>query len=100
MTCDALNRALQADYGLGSITISSRIIFNYTYAYKLYFFFLITYRNNIGMYLENSISQDLNFAAFKNNGVLKPIFASNYEAEQEFNNFTDYLEKVDSFELN
>lgn len=99
MTSDALNRALSADYGLGSITISSRLFFNYTKAYKLYFFFLIAYRNNIGIYLVNSISKDLNFEGFKNNGVLKPIFSSNYNAKEEFNDFISYLKRVDEFEL-
>ena len=75
---------LQNDFSLGSITISSRLQFNYINAYKFYFFFLIPYRNNIGSYLTNSISKDLNFAAFKTNGVLKPIFKFNEDAEYEF----------------
>lgn len=99
MTSDALNRAFSADYGLGSITISSRIIFNYLNAYELYFFFLIAYRNNIGMYLRNSISKDLNFVAFKNNGVLNPIFSLKPEARLQFDKFIEYLSDVDEREL-
>lgn len=100
MTCDALLRALSFDYGLGSITISSRIIFNYKHAFKFYFFFLLAYRNNIGIYLESSISTDMNFSAFKDNGVLKPIFSIDTKAANDFNEFIAYLEKVDSIELN
>ena len=99
MTSDSLNRALSADFGLGSITISSRIIFNYAKAYELYFFFLVAYRNNIGMYLKNSISKDLNFGAFKNNGVLKPIFSFNPEAKSKFDQFMEKLRNVDESEL-
>ena len=100
MTCDALLRALKFDFGLGSITISSRIIFNHKNAFKFYFFFLIAYRNNIGKYLEHSISTDMNFSAFKNNGVLKPIFSLDTKAANVFDEFTAYLETVDSSELN
>ena len=84
----------KSDFTLGSITISSRIQFNYKTAYNFYFFFLIPYRNNIGTYLENSIITDLNFKAFTTNGVLKPIFNFDKQAEDEFDQFNKLLENI------
>lgn len=95
MSSDALLKALSTDYGLGSVTISSRINFNYKFAYKLYFFFLIAYRNNIGVYLKSSITDDLNFESFRNNGVLKPIFTSDKEAKELFDKFIKKINRVD-----
>lgn len=94
LSSEALSMLFQNDFSLGSITISSRLQFNYINAYKFYFFFLIPYRNNIGSYLTNSISKDLNFAAFKTNGVLKPIFKFNKDAEYEFLEFNKKLNTI------
>ncbi|MDA9279759.1 MBL fold metallo-hydrolase [bacterium] len=94
LSSEALAMLLQNDFSLGSITIASRIQFNYETAFKLYFFFLIPYRNNLGIYLNDSISKDLNFEAFKSNGVLKPIFHFNKEAERKFDTFNTQLEKL------
>lgn len=94
LSSEALSMLFQNQFALGSITISSRIQFNYQTAYKFYFFFLIPYRNNIGTYLEKSITLDLNFEAFKTNGVLKPIFNINKEAEINFNKFNDLLRNL------
>lgn len=92
LSSEALTMLFQNDFSLGSITISSRIQFNYDNAYKFYFFFLIPYRNNIGSYLKDSIVNDLNFEAFKTNGVLKPIFNFNKLAENKFDEFNKSLE--------
>ena len=54
--------------------------------------FLFPYRNNIGSYLKDSIVNDLNFEAFKTNGVLKPIFNFNKLAENKFDEFNKSLE--------
>lgn len=94
LSSEALAMLFQNDFSLGSITISSRIQFNYRNAYKFYFFFLIPYRNNIGTYLENSIIEDLNFNAFRTNGVLKPIFNFNKEAEEQFRVFNESLKTI------
>ena len=94
LSSEALSILFNNNYSLGSITISSRIQFNYENAYKFYFFFLISYRNNIGIYLKNSIPEDLNFKAFKNNGVLNPIFNFNKKAEKNFDNFNSLLENI------
>jgi len=94
VSSEALSMLFKSDFSLGSITISSRIQFNYKTAYKFYFFFLIPYRNNIGTYLENSIINDLNFKAFKTNGVLKPIFNFDKQAEDEFDQFNKLLENI------
>lgn len=94
VSSEALLLMLTTDFGLGSITISSRINFNYEKAFKLYFFFLLPYRNNIGVYLEDDLLEDLNFAAFKDNGVLRPIFKINEKARVNFGNFYSLLEAV------
>ena len=94
LSSEALWILFQNDFSLGSITISSRIQFKYENAYKFYFFFLISYRNNIGVYLKNSITKDLNFEAFRNNGVLKPIFNFNKQAEKNFNTFNNLLKSI------
>ena len=91
LSSEALKMLFQNDFSLGSITISSRIQFNYNNAYKFYFFFLIPYRNNIGTYLNDSIQNDLNFDAFRTNGVLKPIFNFHQKAENNFNDFNKKL---------
>lgn len=91
ISSEALKMLFQNDFSLGSITISSRIQFNYNNAYKFYFFFLIPYRNNIGTYLTDSIPNDLNFDAFRTNGVLKPIFNFHQKAENNFNKFNKRL---------
>lgn len=94
ISSEALSMLFKSDFALGSITISSRIQFNYKSAYKFYFFFLIPYRNNIGSYLESSFNKDLNFKAFKTNGVLKPIFHFDKNAEYEFDEFNKLLENL------
>lgn len=96
VSSEALSMLFQNDFALGSITISSRIQFNYLTAYKFYFFFLIPYRNNIGCYLTKSISDDLNFYAFRTNGVLKPIFKFHPAAEHQFVEFNKKLEALDA----
>ena len=94
LSSEALAILFKNDFSLGSITTSSRIQFNYETAYKLYFFFLVPYRNNMGIYLDYSISEELNFEAFKSNGVLKPIFHFNKEAERNFDTFNSLLKKL------
>jgi len=94
LSSEALAILFKNDFSLGSITFSSRIQFNYETAYKFYFFFLVPYRNNIGIYLNNSIPEELNFEAFKSNGVLKPIFHFNKEAERNFDAFNALLKKL------
>ncbi len=94
LSSEALSMLLQHDFALGSVTISSRIQFNYENAYKFYFFFLIPYRNNIGTFLKNSIKEDLNFQAFQSNGVLKPIFHFNKRARKKFDEFNSRLEAL------
>lgn len=94
LSSEALLMLFQKDFALGSITISSRIQFNYENAFKFYFFFLIPYRNNIGTYLKTSIFKDLNFDAFRTNGVLSPIFNVNKTAETNFDEFNNLLNKI------
>ena len=94
LSSEALAILFQNDFALGSVTIASRIQFNYETAYKLYFFFLVPYRNNMGIYLDYSISEELNFEAFKYNGVLKPIFHLNKNAERNFDSFNARLKTL------
>ncbi len=94
MSSEALVMLLKNDFALGSITISSRIQFDYDNVYKFYFFFLIPYRNNLGIFLKNSINKELKFDSFKTNGVMKPIFNFNQKAKENFEKFNHSLSLI------
>ena len=96
LSSEAFKYILDFKFGLGSVTISSRVQFNYETAYKLYFFFVAMYKNNIGVYLENGFLSDLGYDGFRNNGVLKPIFKTNPTAEQRFQQFIDELAALEA----
>lgn len=91
VSSEAMVMLFQNNFSLGSITISSRIQFNYNNVYKFYFFFLIPYRNNLGIFLENSISDELQFGKFRSNGVMRPIFEFHKKAEENFDKFNQQL---------
>jgi UDP-MurNAc hydroxylase len=78
---------LKNNFGRGTVTINSRIQFNYDRAHKFFLYFYIPYKNNLGKYFkENAISFE-KFKSIENTSVMTSIFKINSKAIENF--YTD-----------
>jgi UDP-MurNAc hydroxylase len=77
-------------FARGTISINSRITFNYLTAFKFFTFFFIPYANNIGVYFDdlNPINPS-KLKSIKNTSVMLSIFKFYSEAETNFDNLLE-----------
>lgn len=71
-------------FGRGTISINSKIQFNYPTAHKFFIFFFIYYANNIGRYFRAGELSWNELATLKRLSVLRSIFRLHPDAENEF----------------
>tara|TARA_B100000886_G_scaffold42576_1_gene26116 strand:- start:2310 stop:3689 length:1380 start_codon:yes stop_codon:yes gene_type:complete len=64
---------MENDFARGTLTINSRIIFNYSKAHKFFIFFFIPYSNNINKYYFDKKSLISDLASIKNTSIMQSI---------------------------
>jgi hypothetical protein len=77
---------LKNRFSRGTVSVNSRVSFNYRTAYKFFIFFFISYANNIGNYFSDAqLSRD-QLEKIKNTSILTSIFKFHPDCELRFNN--------------
>ncbi len=89
LSSETLIFLLKNKFARGTVTINSRIEFNYENAHKLFIFFYIFYKNNIGVYVKNNFEALKELKSIQNTAVMSSIFGINKKA---FSNFEKDLE--------
>ena len=84
LSSETLLFLLKNKFARGTITINSRIKFNYENAHKLFIFFFIFYKNNIGIYVEDSFKTREQLRSIENTAVMSSIFKINEKAYSNF----------------
>ena len=72
-------------FGRGTVTINSRIEFNYNYAHRFFIFFYFFYLNNLGIYIKQNkkfLITQLN--SIKNTSVMNSILKSENNLKYNF----------------
>ena len=75
---------LRNNFGRGTVTVNSRIQFNYEYAHKFFIFFFIPYANNIGKIFKNNMLTSKVLKSIGNTSVMMSIFKFNQVAFKNF----------------
>jgi UDP-MurNAc hydroxylase len=79
-----LDFLFQKEFGRGTISINSKIQFNYPSAHKFFIFFFIYYANNIGRFFQSGELSWNDLETLNKLSVLRSIFRLHPEAESEF----------------
>ena len=79
-----LDFLFRKEFGRGTISINSKIQFNYRTAHRFFIFFFIYYANNIGRFFQDGELSWNDLEALKRLSVLQSIFRLHPEAESEF----------------
>jgi len=72
---------MENDFGRGTLTINSRIKFNYHNAHKFFIFFFIPYANNINRFYEDKQTLLKDLGSIKKTSVMLSILKFNENLE-------------------
>ena len=75
---------LKNKFSRGTISVNSRINFNYETAHKFFIFFFIHYTNNIGKYFQEHSLKSSDLYNLRKTSILMSIFKFNKNAEENF----------------
>ena len=82
-------------FGRGTVTINSRIQFNYEFAHRFFLFFFVFYANNIGKYFDqfSNVTYDL-LSSVRRTSVMTSILLHSSKSSENFHLDTKYLSSL------
>ena len=84
MTSETLFFMLKNKFSRGTISVNSRLSFNYPSAHRFFIFFFIFYSNNIGIYFSTKQLTKKELRKISNTSIMTSIFKFNPRSQQNF----------------
>ena len=84
LSSETLVFLLKNNFGRGTVTVNSRIQFNYDFAHRFFIFFFISYANNIGKFFTKELLTSKIIKSISSTSVMMSIFKFNHNSIVNF----------------
>ena len=84
LSSETLVFLLKNNFGRGTVTVNSRIQFNYDFAHRFFIFFFISYANNIGKFFTKELLTSKILKSISSTSVMMSIFKFNHNSIVNF----------------